>query len=389
MEICGIAAEYNPFHKGHLHQFHEIRRVLGDDALIVCAMSGNFVQRGDFAILEKYKRAEAAVRCGADLVIELPLTAALSSAEGFARGAVGTLKAVGCTKMSFGAETPDKALFLKSAMLLESISKGNSGKDKKNLSYAANRQEELKSLDASAAMLLDSPNNTLGAEYCRFMHPMEPLPVLRKGAPHDSKEITEGYTSAGYIRKKVISEGLMSSKGLLPAPSFEVFQRAVLKLEAPVECPDAVLLGILRRLLYENGIDTGSGGGFDGRIRKAVYKASSFKEAVLLAATKRFPMSRIRRELLKLILGIPKDYKPEPEYLRILAIGKHGPELIKKASLPVIVKPVTEKKHEYDVFRDMLRLDLFSDDLFALAYPGKEKKTGGSHFSKTPTVYLK
>ena len=81
MTVCGITAEYNPFHTGHLHHIAETRRSLGENAVIVCVMSGNFVQRGDFAVLDKYARAEMAVRCGADLVVELPLAAALSSAE--------------------------------------------------------------------------------------------------------------------------------------------------------------------------------------------------------------------------------------------------------------------------------------------------------------------
>ena len=85
MTVCGITAEYNPFHTGHLHHIAETRRSLGENAVIVCVMSGNFVQRGDFAVLDKYARAEMAVRCGADLVVELPLAAALSSAEGFAK----------------------------------------------------------------------------------------------------------------------------------------------------------------------------------------------------------------------------------------------------------------------------------------------------------------
>ena len=79
MTVCGITAEYNPFHTGHLHHIAETRRSLGENAVIVCVMSGNFVQRGDFAVLDKYARAEMAVRCGADLVVELPLAAALSS----------------------------------------------------------------------------------------------------------------------------------------------------------------------------------------------------------------------------------------------------------------------------------------------------------------------
>ena len=88
MTVCGIVAEYNPFHTGHAHHIAQTQRTLGGEAAIVCAMSGNFVQRGDFAVLDKYARAEMAVRGGADLVVELPLAAALSSAEGFARGAV-------------------------------------------------------------------------------------------------------------------------------------------------------------------------------------------------------------------------------------------------------------------------------------------------------------
>ena len=100
MTVCGITAEYNPFHTGHLHHIAETRRSLGANAVIVCVMSGNFVQRGDFAVLDKYARAEMAVRCGADLVVELPLAAALSSAEGFARGAVETLHALGCDTVS-------------------------------------------------------------------------------------------------------------------------------------------------------------------------------------------------------------------------------------------------------------------------------------------------
>ena len=100
--VCGIVAEYNPFHSGHMFHIRRTRESLGGDAVIVCVMSGNFVQRGDFAVLDKYARAETAVRGGADLVLELPLAAALSSAEGFARGAVALLHGIGCRYLSFG-----------------------------------------------------------------------------------------------------------------------------------------------------------------------------------------------------------------------------------------------------------------------------------------------
>ena len=187
MTVCGITAEYNPFHTGHLHHIAETRRSLGENAVIVCVMSGNFVQRGDFAVLDKYARAEMAVRCGADLVVELPLAAALSSAEGFAKGAVQTLHALGCGTVSFGAETADTDLLLQAAELLNSLPmKGESGSP--HLSYAARRQEELSKVNKQAAVLLDNPNNTLAVEYCRFLLPlgMRPLAVLRQGAAHDN-----------------------------------------------------------------------------------------------------------------------------------------------------------------------------------------------------------
>ena len=150
--VCGIVAEYNPFHSGHMFHIRRTRESLGGDAVIVCVMSGNFVQRGDFAVLDKYARAETAVRGGADLVLELPLAAALSSAEGFARGAVALLHGIGCRYLSFGAETADISLVQQAAEALNALppAAGN----RSGLSYAAYRQQELAALNPAAAALL-------------------------------------------------------------------------------------------------------------------------------------------------------------------------------------------------------------------------------------------
>ncbi|MBQ2159041.1 MAG: nucleotidyltransferase family protein, partial [Oscillospiraceae bacterium] len=110
MKTVGIAAEYNPFHRGHACQLSACRRMLGEDAVFAAVMSGDFVQRGEAAMFSKFARAEAACRCGADLVIELPLPWALSSAEGFARGAVGLLGGLGATHLGFGSETGETAV---------------------------------------------------------------------------------------------------------------------------------------------------------------------------------------------------------------------------------------------------------------------------------------
>ena len=118
MKICGVVAEYNPFHNGHARHLAETRRLLGAETAIVCAMSGNYVQRGSLAVFEKYQRAEAAARCGADLVLELPLSACLWSAPGFARGGISLLHALGCvTHLSFGVECASLALLRRAAAL--------------------------------------------------------------------------------------------------------------------------------------------------------------------------------------------------------------------------------------------------------------------------------
>ena len=103
--VLGVVCEYNPFHRGHLYQLEESRRAAGEDSVLICAMSGDFVQRGEAAVYSKFARAEAAVACGADLVVELPLPWCLSSAEGFARGGVGLLGALGVERLCFGSET--------------------------------------------------------------------------------------------------------------------------------------------------------------------------------------------------------------------------------------------------------------------------------------------
>ena len=235
MTVCGITAEYNPFHTGHLHHIAETRRSLGENAVIVCVMSGNFVQRGDFAVLDKYARAEMAVRCGADLVVELPLAAALSSAEGFAKGAVQTLHALGCGTVSFGAETADTDLLLQAAELLNSLPmKGESGSP--HLSYAARRQEELSKVNKQAAVLLDNPNNTLAVEYCRFLLPlgMRPLAVLRQGAAHDARAPHSGFASASLLRAHLRDGDFAFCAPFLPPPCRAVWNEAVSRGEAPV-----------------------------------------------------------------------------------------------------------------------------------------------------------
>ena len=193
MNVIGIVCEYNPFHSGHLYMINESRRRLGEDSVTVCVMSGDFVQRGEAALYSKFARAEAACRCGADLVLELPLPWSVSSAEGFAEGAVSVLAAAGCTHLSFGSECGE--LEPLAALAREILNPATAGKIKDclsadaSLSYAMARQRVLSEALGETGELLSGPNNILAVEYLKAIYkhayPIIPMTVKRIGSGHD------------------------------------------------------------------------------------------------------------------------------------------------------------------------------------------------------------
>jgi len=347
-------------------------------------MSGNFVQRGDFAALEKYTRAEMAIRCGIDLVVELPLSAALSSAEGFALGAVQTLRALGCDTVSFGAETPDINLLCRAADGLNQLHNVTiSG----GLSYAAQRQTALRTIDPEAATLLSFPNNTLGIFYCQFARPlgMKIVAVPRQGAGHNAAVPQEGFVSASYLRRRLREKRWEECASYLPETVCNVLQRARQYGQAPVSPPEEALFYLIQRLSFTRELYVGASDGFDERLQKAIVSASSWQDIITRAQTKRFPAARVRRALLRAILTLTPDTPVTPSYLRVLALGERGRSHIKRATLPVIVKPAAEKKMAATL-QPVLRRDAFADTLFTLAMPDKLQSVAGGHFRQTPFV---
>ena len=395
MTVCGIVAEYNPFHAGHAHHIAETRRVLGADAAVVCAMSGNFVQRGDLAVMEKYARAEAAVRCGADLVLETPLAACLSSAEGFARGAVSLLDALGCVShLSFGAEQADLALLQQAADLSlrqsEALRQGLAA----GLPYAAAMQQAVSAADAEAGALLASPNNTLGVEYLRALAArgsrIQPLAIERKGGAHDSDTPADGLPSASYLRGLLAGGDAAACRPLMPEVSFAVLEREIQRGAAPVtrSAADLAVLAHLRRLDAAALVPfCGGDEGLAHRLADAIRDNTSFSAVCTAAQTRRYPLARVRRVLLRAWLDLPQSLPPEPQYIRVLAIGRRGRTLLRRmkdtCALPVIIKPVTERSLP-EGLQPALARDALADDLYALAYPAPERRVGGGHFRKTP-----
>ena len=391
MKICGIVAEYNPFHNGHAYHCAKTRDQIGDETAIVAVMSGNFVQRGDFAIVDKYRRAAMAVCAGVDLVIELPLPAALSSAEGFARGAVASLAAMGCvTHLSFGSECGDLARIRRAAAcdrsaIREHLASGQS--------YAAALQSAVEAIDPDAGALLSSPNNTLGIEYCAAIDALgcdiQPITVQRDGAAHDSEQL-HVRPSASALRRLILDGKVDACREGMPSKAFTRLTQAIDSGAAPahVGVCDAAMLSYLRRLSPDDLLRfTGGKDGLQNRLFDAIRDHTNIPDICAAAQTRRYPLARIRRALLRAYLDLPLDTSVEPRYLRVLAIGPRGREVLrqmgKTAQLPVIIKPVNEKRLPDTAD---LRRDALADDLYALAQPNYAFWTGGSHFRQSPYV---
>ena len=206
MRTAGIISEYNPFHRGHAWQLGELRRRLGAETAVVCAMSGSFVQRGDFAVMRTHARAEAAVRGGADLVLELPLPWAIASAEGFAAGGVGVLAATGAVDtLVFGSECGDTETLKAVAAALESESFAAYLRQglQEGVSFAAAREAAARKLLGEKAAVLAQPNDILGVEYCKAIArqaaALMPLALPRRGVGHDGGA-AEGFASEPHPR---------------------------------------------------------------------------------------------------------------------------------------------------------------------------------------------
>ncbi len=395
MNICGIVCEYNPFHNGHLFHIQETRRRGADG--IVCVMSGNFVQRGDFAIMQKHARAEAAVRSGADVVIELPLPWAVSSAEHFAYGAMSILHSLGVvTAISFGAENDDVPRLLSLAEILASgelddliLSEYSSG-----IPYAKAREQALEKIDPNLSKLIKTPNNILAIEYLkaliRLKSSITPMAIPRTGAEHDGSEISNGIASASYIRELLSHGGDISQ--LMPPSASDIYIRETENGNAPVfiKSADTSILSVLKKFKPEDFAKYSDiSEGLEFRLVDAISKSRSLSEATELTKTKRYAHSRIRRIFLNAFLGVESYHsEDEPPYARILAFNDTGRDIIKSAKkvskIPVITRP-SSIKFESKKAKDLLALERRADDIYSLFM--KSPIQQGSTFTRSP-VYV-
>ena len=380
MKISGMVCEYNPFHNGHLHHIMETRK--NGATHIVAVMSGNFVQRGDVAIMDKHTRAKLAVRSGVDLVIELPVQFCLSSAENFAAGAIYLLNSLGAVEeLSFGSECGDVGLLLKALDTVEmtAVSKASVIRSimEKGYTFPKALNSVINGTDPEIAYLITQPNNMLAIEYLRALKklasPIEPFTVERKSAQHDSSQPVDGFASASFIR-----ENIMKRSG-----GFRI-DRYTPKLWADTIKNDisagrtASLKNLERVILYklrntspqEIASVNDVGQGLEYRIFNS-RNASSFEELIYTVKTKRYTMARIKRIMLSLLIGIHKeDMNCMPPYGRILAFNDRGREILayakNYASIPYAAS-IAKLSHLSETAGKFAELEEKASDVYGLA----------------------
>lgn len=403
MKTAGIVCEYNPFHLGHLYQIQKTRGKIADrfeDTAIVCVMSGNYVQRGDMAIMNKYSRAEAALGKsdgtgqddGADLVLELPIMYAMASAEDFAAGAIAALNAMQVDFLSFGSEAGElEPLSLISEILLsDEFSAAIKPFLKKGMSFASARQKAVEKILGAPADCMGQPNNILGIEYLKQLKKsgskISPVTITRSGTSYHSTEDSKGLLSATGIRRRM--ELGENWRDYVPFRAAGIYDRELEEGRGPMSLKNSerLVLDRLRRMEVQDYMDLPYGGeGLGLRLYKAVKSETGVGKIIEKTKTKRYAHSRIRRMILWAYLDMNVTKMPIP-YLRVLTCNQKGRLLLKnlKSACPIpIITRSNQIKGISEAAMDFFNLENKTTDLYTLAYPDLSQAQMGQEWRKS------
>lgn len=360
MNVTGIITEYNPFHNGHKFHLEESKKQTKSDGTI-CIMSGNFVQRGGPAIIDKWKRTEMALSNGVDLIIELPTFYAVSSAEFFAKGAVSILNSLNIVNnLFFGSEIGDAKALSEIAKVLVSEDERFQNILKENLSlgltFAKAREKSLiEYLNRSEINnIITSSNNILGIEYIKAIlklnSSINPVALKREGSNYNDKSLSQTFSSATSIREVLKNtSNIEDLKNIIPLESYEVFsklQEQDYRFTFEEEMFKYIKYKIQTNCVNFNNLYEVTEG-LDNKIIKEISSSNSLHEFILKIKSKRYTYSKISRILTHIYLGLDnddfKDIANENNlYVRVLGFNKTGREILSlikaNSSIPLITK---------------------------------------------------
>ena len=400
MKAVGLVTEYNPFHNGHLYHLNKAMELTGAD-ISVAVMSGDFVQRGELAVLDKYTRASMALNSGVNLVVELPVNYAVSSAESFAAGALKVLDYIKADSIAFGSESGNIERLSKLAHILcdneDTLYKEISKYTANGISYAAARQKVVEKLtDKDTAAMLTSSNNILAVEYLKAIiknnYAIKPYTIKRQGDSYNDTDIRSEYASAtalrGNLKADNISKYIPVKAGLILSSNTNYIY--------PDDITEALftrLLGILFASSYDKNVFIENVMRYPdvnkeiaGRLYKSAMDmitrtvpqgaeskdngAFSFGSLCEHIKTKEVPLSRIKRALVRITLGLDKKhmekYSNEP-YIRVLGFDKKGQEYLSHIRKTVEV-PLITKTADY---KEILLDDIHAANIYNMIVAGK------------------
>lgn len=340
-KVLGIIAEYNPFHLGHKYLIDEAKKITNADKIIIL-MSGNSVQRGDFAILDKYKRAKEAVLNGANLVLELPFCFSSQSAEHFAKGSINIFKNIGINYLCFGSESEDINNKIKIAQFLFEEEKNMNLDSQKNKNFAKERQEFLQNKFKNQAdfSIMNNPNDILAIEYIKaikfFDAKIEPIAIKRKGNNYHDQEVGEIFSSATSIRNLIKNENDIYEK--LKKVTTKNMAEDLLKHKKQIVSFDNYFDELKSTIIKSENLDEifEVSEGIENLIKKRILTSKNLDELIFSIKSKRYTYTRIRRILFNILIGISKkdmqkilSFK-EKAYTKVLAFDDKGREILKE-----------------------------------------------------------
>ena len=381
MNVTGIITEYNPFHLGHLHHLKECKKNTNCDG-VICVMSGNFVQRGMPAIMDKWERAKIAVKNGVDLVVELPLIFSISSAEAFAYGSVALLeKTKIVNNLYFGSEHGNVLDLNKiaSVIIKEPIEYKNTLKKElaKGVPYHYARLTSLKNYfnDMNLEEIISSSNNILGIEYLkaliRLNSPIKPYTLKRIGSNYNDEDITSLYASATSIRKTLSFNDFDKIKEVLPKESYEEIIN-LKNTDYKFVYPEDIFPFLKYKILTEGENLSKLSQlkeGLDNKIKKEILNSNNLNEFILNIKSKRYTYTAISRALVSFFIGM-ENFSLEHiknssiEYMRPLAFNERGSKILKEIKNKESIKIITKVPKNID--NSMLSLDLLGTKAYSI-----------------------
>ncbi|MBQ2971402.1 MAG: nucleotidyltransferase family protein [Ruminococcus sp.] len=361
MKTAAIICEFNPFHNGHKYLIDKVKSEHAD--CVVAIMSGNFVQRGDVAITDKFERAKTALENSCDLVVELPTVFALSSAERFAKGAVQISDALNADILAFGAENDDISTLSRLSELFYDESFNLKVKE-----YLINGEYYPKAVSCAVseiygddyAEILSGANNTLAIEYIKVLKEtsISPVAIKRIGASHDSFESSNNIASATHIRKLIQTN-----------QNYEDFVAEKVPYHTNIKNLETAILYKLKTMSkeeIEKLPDVTEG--LHNRVFESARYSNSLEELYTNLKTKRYTLARLRRIVMCALLSITKDdVSNDAQYIRVLGMSQKGATLLSGAKLPLVCKFPQDYDKLNDTARNIIDFDLKAGDIFSLA----------------------